>query len=140
MEKYLRKRTKTEFKTTNTLFQRLFKKWLSTWNEKQMHDDLYSLYVRLQILCILLRACLEYKMIKNIKIDTANKPKKLRDFCNFIIHRLSGNYGDNRTDTNFVKNNLKIYLKLDTDKRSSVSFNIIDAMLKIKKEIKKLKS
>ncbi len=139
MEKYLRSRIKKEFKDIKNDFGKLFSKtkWLQNWTNKGDHNKLYSLYVKLQILCILLRICLKYKMIDNISLPTISGKKSLNDFCNYIIHRLSGCYYDNRQFKNFLRTDLKIYLKIDTDRKKEVSFVISDIIPLIGKEIQK---
>lgn len=137
MKDYLYFRTKEEFKDVDIVYKELFDKWLEVWNYREIHDKLYSLYVRLQILCILLRSCLKYKMIENVSIKTKHNDMFLSDFCNFIIHRSSGVYEDNRKSEDFSKNGLKVYLKLDTDLKEEVSFVITDIITKIRKEVEK---
>jgi hypothetical protein len=137
MKDYLYFRTKEEFNDVDLAYRELFDKWLECWNYREIHDKLYSLYVRLQILCLLLRNCLKYKMIENIPLKTKDGEKSLGHFCNYVIHRSSGVYEDNRQSKDFSKDGLEVYLKIDTDIKEQISFVITDIITKIREEVKK---
>ncbi len=137
MKDYLYSRTKKEFKDIKGDFEELFSRWLEVWNDKRDHDKIYYLYVKLAILCILLRLCLEYEMIDDISLPVKNGSKTLREFCNCIIHHVSCSYSDNCQSEDFSKKGLKIYLKIDTDKKGEVLFVINDVITLISKEIQK---
>ncbi len=121
MKDYLIFRTKKEFEELKTDFDYLFNVWEETWDEKYNHDLLYSNYVKLKIVCLLLRSCLEYKILKNENLTTKEKPQSLEKFCNYIIHNKLAEYEDNKSN-NCSK--LEIYLKIETDYRESISFII----------------
>ena len=134
MKEYLYKRTKIEFKDVEQSYQELLDKWLETWDNREIHDKLYSLYVKLQVLAVLLRSCLKYGFIENVNLKTRGRVCSLKDFCDYVIHRSSGEYEDNQHETSATKG-LVVYLLLDTDKKPEVAFDIKDMLSKIGKEV-----
>lgn len=129
MEEYLLERTRIEFNELNNIYSNLFGKWSDTWNNPNDHNLLYSCYVRLKIVAVLLRSCIQYDLIKNITLKTKDTQTtvSLKVFCDYCIHHSYCHYEDNG---NFEKEH-EIYLIITTDIKDSIAFTINENMRQI---------
>lgn len=134
MKEYLIERTYKEFIELDVIYNELFAKWKQSWDNPEIHDSLYSCYVRLKIVAVLLRSCLEYGFIENINLKTKVGNKSLKDFCDYIIHHSHCMYEDNGQ----IQNDLEIYLLIETDLRDEVAFVINKNMRTISKSMDRM--
>jgi len=110
MKDYLIDRTARELNELYDIYSELFSDWEKTWDDPGNHDKLYSCYVRLKIVAVLLRSCLQHNFIENISLKTKADSKSLKKFCNYCIHHSNCVYEDNRP-----AQDLEVYLLIDTD-------------------------
>lgn len=130
MKDYLINRTAKEFEELDTVYAELFSKWTEAWDNPEIHDKLYSCYVRLKIVAVLLRSCLKYNFIENVNLRTKEtNVVSLKDFCDYCIHHSHCVYEDNRNSGK----DLEIYLVIDTDRKKEIAF-IVNKNIKLIRE------
>jgi hypothetical protein len=134
MKEYLVERTCNEFGELNTIYKELFAKWKQVWDSPEIHNSLYSCYVRLKIVSILLRSCLEYGFVENVTLKTKECNESLKDFCDYVIHHSACMYEDNGS----IQDDLEIYLLIKTDLKDEVAFVINKNMRTISQAIDRM--
>ena len=141
MTTYLYSKLSSEFEDTKKVYSELRNRWLDVWDTPVNHDLLYSLYVRLAVLAVLLRIGIDFKLFKNVDIRTSvpEKSVSLKNFCNAVIHRTCGSFTDNKSEIDGNIDRLKIYIELETDKYSKQGFDMDEVIAKIGSLIEKTK-